>query len=127
MVDDDLPTVGGFFEDEGEDASGVSTIFFASVEVVFADADGEIFIERVNFEVGEGERTHGGARRVVALVLVNHAGVAAGDLMCDEESVGGVFVAAGEGCEVAFVPGSLLGEEDLDDIELLARRGVERV
>jgi hypothetical protein len=47
--------------------------------------------------------------------------------MGDDEGVGRVLETAGEGGEVPFVPGVLLGDEDLDDAELLARGGMERI
>ena len=127
VVDDDLPAVVGIFEDEGEEAFGVAAVFFAAFEVVFADNDSEVFVERMDLEVGVVEGAHGGFVGVVVLVLVEQAGEAAGDLVGDEEGVGGVFVAAGEAGEVALVPGVLLGDQDLDDVEFLARGGVERV
>ncbi len=125
MVDDDLPAFFGFFEDEGEDAVGVTAFFFASFEVVFADADGEFFVEGVDFELGEAEGSHGGFGGVVVVVLVDHAGEASVELAGDEDGVGGVFVALGEAVDVAAVPGGLLLEEDLDDVEFLLGGGVE--
>jgi hypothetical protein len=127
VVDDDLPAVGRFFEDQGEDASCIAAIFFASFEVIFAYADGEVFVEGVDLKLGEGEGAHGGAVGVVAFVLVYEASIAAGDLVGDEEGVGRVFVAADEGGDVAAVPGCLLREKDLDDVEFLAGGGVERL
>jgi len=81
----------------------------------------------MNLEVGEAESAHGGSGRVVALVLVEQAGEATEYLVSDEEGIGRVFESADVAGEVAFVPGVFLGEEDLDDVELLARGGVERV
>jgi len=127
VIYDDLPAIVGVFEDEGEESFSVSAVFFAAFEMIFADDHGEVFIERVDFEVSVGEGTHGGLARVVVLVLVDEAGEATEDLMGDEEGVGRVFVAAGEGVEVAVIPGVLLREEDLDDVEFLASCGVERV
>ena len=125
VVDYDLPALVGFFEDEGEDSFYVAAVLFAAVELVFADADGEFFVEAVDFEIGEGEGTHGGFVGVVVLVLFDEAFVSAGDLVGDEEGVGGVFVGLGEAVDVAAVPGGLLGEQDLDDVELYAGGGVE--
>jgi hypothetical protein len=125
VVDDDLPALVGFFEDEGEDAVGVAAFFFVAVEVVFADDYGEPFVEGVDLELGEAEGAHCGSGGVVVAVLLEHAVDAAEDLAGDEEGVGGVFVALDEGFEVATVPGGLLGEEDLDDVELLLGGGLE--
>ena len=127
MIDDDLPAVVGVFEDEGEEAIGVSAVFLASFDAIFSGDDGEVLIERMDLEVGEGEGSHGGSVGVVVLVLVEQAGEAAEDLMGDEESIGRVFESVDVAGEVAFVPGVLLREEDLDDVELLARGGVKRV
>ena len=125
MVDDDLPALVGFFEDEREETFYVAAVLFAAVELILADADGEFFVEAVDFEVSEGEGAHGGFIGVVVLVLFDEAGVAAVDLAGDEEGVGGVFVGLGKGVYVAAVPGGLLGEEDFDDVELYAGGGVE--
>ncbi len=127
MIDDDFPAIVSVLEDEREQAFCVAAIFFASFEAIFSGDDGEVFVERVNLEVGEAEGPHGGFAGVVALVLVKQAGEAAENLVGDEESVGRVFEPVDGAGEVAFVPGVLLGEEDLDDVELLARGGVERV
>ena len=127
MVDDDLPAVVRIFEDEGEEAFNVAAVLFAALEMVFADDDGKVFVERMNLEVGVGKGAHRGFARVIVLVLIEQAGEAAEDLVGDEEGVGRVLEAAGEGGEVALVPGVLLGDEDLDDVELLAGRGVERI
>ena len=127
MIDDDFPAVVCVLEDEGEEAFGVAALFFAAFEAVFSGDDGEVLVERMDFEVGEAESSHGGFVGVVVLVLVEQAGEAAEDLVGDEEGVGRVFEAVDVAGEVAFVPGVLLGEEDLDDVELLARGGVERV
>ena len=127
MVEDDLPAVVGVFEDEGEEAFGVAAVFFAALEAVFADDDGEVFVERVDLEVGVGEGAHGGFARVVVFVLVEQAGEAAEDLVSDEEGVGRVLVSLGEAGEVALVPGVLLRKKDLDDVELLPGGGVEGV
>ena len=113
MVDDDLPAVVGIFEDEGEESFGVAAVFLAAFEVVFADDDGEVFVEGMDLKVGVGERAHGGSVGVVAFVLVEQAGEAAEDLVGDKEGVGRVFEAAGEGGEVALVPGVLLGDRTL--------------
>src|SRR5207302_9043369 len=98
----------------------VSALFFASFQAIFPGNNGEVFVERMNFEVGEGEGAHGGPGGVVALVLVEQAGEATEDLMGDEEGVGRVFESVDVAGEVAFVPGVFLREEDLDDVELLA-------
>jgi len=127
VIDDDLPAVVGVLEDEREEAFGVAAISFAPFQAVFSRDDGEVFVERMDFEVGEGEGPHGGSVGVVVLVFVEQAGEAAEDLVGDEEGVGRVFESADVAGEVAFVPGVLLGEEDLDDVELLARGGVEGV
>ena len=65
--------------------------------------------------------------KVVSVSVIDQTGKAAKDLMGDEEGVRRVFESAGEGDEVSFVPGVLLGDEDLDDVELLAGGGVERI
>jgi hypothetical protein len=127
VVDDDLPAFVSFFEDKGEEAFGVAAVFFAAFELIFADADGETVIEGVDFEIGEGEGSHSGFGGVVVAVLLDEAGVAAGDLAGEEDGVGGVFVALGEAFDVAAVPGGLLGEEDFDDAELLRCGGVEGI
>ncbi len=125
MVDDDLPALVGLFEDEAEEAVGWAAIFLAAFEVVFADADGESLVEGVDFELGEGERAHGGLAGIVVLVLFEQAGEAAVDAAADEERIGRILVDLGEGLDVAAVPGRLLLEEDLDDVELLPAGGVE--
>jgi len=127
VIDDDLPAIVCVLEDEGEEAFCIAAIFFASFEAVFSRDDGEVLVERVDLEVGEGEGAHGGSAGIVALVLVEQAGESAEDLVGDEEGVGRVFESADVSGEVAFVPGVLLGEEDLDDVQLLARGSVERV
>jgi hypothetical protein len=127
VIDDDLPSVVGVLEDEGEETFDVASVFFASFNVVFADDDGEVFIERVNFKVGVGEGAHGCFAGVVVFVLLDEASEAAKDLMGDEEGIGRVFESTGECDEVSFVPGVLLSDEDLDDVEFLAGGGVEWV
>jgi hypothetical protein len=127
VVDDDLPALVGFFEDEGEDAIGWATVFLAAVEMVFADDYGKLFVERVDFELGEAEVAHGGFVGVVVAVLVEHAVDATEDLVGDEEGVRGVFIALDEGREVAFIPCVFLSYEDLDDVELLFRGGFELI
>lgn len=127
VVDDDAPAFGSFFHDEGEDAIGVAAGFFGAFEVVFAEGDGEVLVERMDFEVGEGEGAHGGAVGVIAVVAVKEAGEAAVDLAREEEGVGRVFVGLGEGVEITGVPGALLGEEDLDAAEFDGAGGVERL
>ena len=125
MVDYDFPAFVGFFEDEGEEAFGVAAFFFASVEFVLAEADGVVFAEGVDFQLGEGEIAHGGFVGVVVVVLLDESGVTAGELAGDEDGVGGVFIAEGEAVDVAAIPGGLLGEEDFDYAELLRGGGVE--
>ena len=125
VIEDDLPAGCGLFEDEGEDALRVSAIFVTAVEVESADAEGEVVAERVHREIGEGEGSHAFLGGVVVVVGGEHAVVATLDLGVDEEGVGRVFVALGEGVEVALVPGGLLAEEDLDDVELELRGGRE--
>ena len=119
MVDDDLPALIGLLEDEGKDAVGVAAIFFAAVQVVFADDYGEILVERMDLELGEAESAHGRSAGVVVAILVEHPIYAAEHLVGDEEGARGVFVALDEGLKVAFIPCVLLGHENLDDIELL--------
>ena len=97
VVKDDLPAVVGVFEDEGEETFGAAAVFFAAIEVVFANNDGEVFVEGVDLEVGVGEGAHGGFAGVVVFVLVDEAGEAAEDLVGDEERVGRVLVSGGEG------------------------------
>jgi hypothetical protein len=127
VIDDDLPAVVGVLEDEREEAICIAAIFFAPFEAIFSGDDGEVLVEGMDLQIGEGERPHGGSAGVVTLVLVEQAGVAAEDLASDEECVGRVFESADVADEIAFIPGVLLGQEDLDDIKLLARGGVERV
>jgi hypothetical protein len=127
VIDDDFPAVVCVLEDEREEALRVTTLFFAAFEAISAGDDSEIFIERVDLEFGEAEGAHGGSGGVVALVLVEQAGEAAEDLVSDEEGIGRVFESTDVAGEIAFVPGVLLGKEDLDDIELLTRGGVQRV
>ena len=127
MIHDDLPAVVGVLEDEGEEAFCIAALFFAAFEAIFSGDNGEVLVERMDLEVGEAESPHGGSGGIVALVLVEQAGEAAEDLVGDEEGVWRVFEPVNVAGEVAFVPGVLLGEEDLDDVELLARSGVERV
>src|SRR5882757_6162648 len=93
--------------------------------MVFADADGELFVERMDLQVGEREGSHGGAVGVVLVVLGEHAGVASRDLSTDEESFGRILVALSEAVEVAFVPGCLLFEKNFDDVELLLGGSME--
>src|ERR1700749_4307154 len=125
MVEADLPAVIGVFDDEGEEAFGVSAVLFAAFETIFAEDDGEGFVERMNLKGGVGEGAHGGPGGVVALVFVDEAGESAEDLVGDEERVGRVFEAACEGGEISLVPGVLLGDENLDDVQLLAAGSVE--
>ena len=127
MIDDDFPAVVGVFEDEREKTFRCAAFFFASFEAISSDDDGEVFVERMDFEVGEGEGSHRGSVGIVALVFVEQAGEAAEDLVGDEESVRRIFETADVTGEVAFVPGVLLREEDFDDVEFLARGGVERI
>lgn len=127
VVENDLPTLIGFFEDEGEDAVGVAAVFFATVEMVFAEDYGELFVEGMDFEFGEAEGPHRGSAGVVVSVCIEHAVDAAVDLVGDEEGVRGVFVALNEAFEVAFVPCVLLGEEDFGDVQFLAARGLELI
>ena len=125
VVDDNLPALVGFFEDEGEEAFRVAAIFFAAVELIFADADGELFVESVDLELREGEGAHGGLAGVVVAVLFDEAGEAVVDVVGEEDGVGRVLVGVGEGLDVAAIPGGLLCDEDFDDVELLAGGGVE--
>jgi hypothetical protein len=127
VVDDDLPALIGFFEDEGEDAVGVASIFLAAIEMIFANDYGEFFVEWVDFQLGEGERAHDGSGGVVVPVFIEHAIDAAEDLVGDEEGVGRVFVALNEGRKVAFVPSVFLRGEDFDDVEFLLGGGFELV
>ncbi len=127
MVDDDLPAVVCVFEDEREKAFCVAAILLAALDVVFAQDNGKVLVERMNLEVGVGEGSHGCFGGVVVLVLVDHAREAAEDLVSDEEGIGRVFESAGEGDEVTFIPGVFLGDQDLDDVEFLTGGGVKRV
>ena len=127
VVDDDLPSVVGVLEDERKEAVGIAAILLVAVKVIPPDDHGEVLVERVDLEVGVGEGAHGAPVGIVMLVLIDKAGESAKDLMSDKEGVGRVLVAAGEGGEVALVPGVLLGDKDLNDAELLLGSGVERV
>jgi len=127
VIDDDLPAVVGIFEDEGEETFGAATVFFAAFQVVLADDDGEVFIERMDLEVGVRESAHSGFIGVVVFVLVEQAGEAAEDLVGDKERVRRVFISLGETSQIAFIPGVLLGDKNLDDVEFLASSSVERV
>ena len=127
VIEDDFPAVVGVFDDEGEEAFDVATIFPAALEMVFAEDDGEVLVERMYLKVGISESAHGGLGRVVALVFIEQTSEAAEDLVGDEERVGRVFEAAREGGEISLVPGVLLGDENFDDVQLLAAGGVERV
>ena len=127
MIEDDLPAVVGVFDDEGEEAFDVAAVFPTALEVVFAEDDGEVLVERVDLEVGVGESAHGGLGGVVTLVFIEQTSEAAEDLVGDEERVGRVFEAAREGGEISLVPGVLLGDENFDDVQLLAAGGMERV
>jgi len=127
VVDDDLPAVVSIFEDEREQTFGVATIFFAAFKMVFANDDGEVFVERMDLEIAVSEGAHGCFVGIVVFVFVEQPGKTTGDLMRDEEGVGRVFIAAGKGREVAIVPGVLLRDEDFDDVQLLARGRVKGV
>ena len=125
MVEDDFPALGSFLHNKGEDAFGVAAGLLVAFEVVFADDDGESFVQRVDLEVGEGKRAHGGPIRVVALVALDEAAEAAADIAREEQDVGRVFVGFDEGGEVALVPGSFLREQSFDAAELDRAGGVE--
>jgi hypothetical protein len=127
VVNDDLPALVGLFEDQGEEAFGVASVFFAAIEMIFADDYGEALVERMGFELGEAEGSHRGPVGVVAAVGVEHALEAAVDYASDEDGVGGVFVGLGEGVKIASVPGGFLGQEDLDDVELCLGNWLELV
>ena len=127
MVDDNLPSVIGVFKDEGKEAFGGAAVFLAAVEVVSADDDREVLIERMDLEIGVAERAHRGSIGIVVLVLVDEAGESTEDLVRDEQSVRRVLVPAREAGKIPLVPGILLGEENLNNVELLTRGGVERV
>jgi hypothetical protein len=127
VVDDDLPALIGFFEDEREDTAGGAAFFFAAIEVVFTDDYGELFVEGMDFQLREGQGAHDCFGRVVVAVFVEHAIDTAEDLVGDEEGIGGVFVALNKGWEIAFVPSVFLGHEDLDDVELLLGGGLELI
>ena len=127
MIDDDFPAVVCVFEDEREEAFRIAAVFFASFQAIFSGDDGEVFVERMHLKIGKTEGTHGGSGGVIALVLLEQAGKTTEDLVGDEEGVGRVFESVDVAGEVAFIPGVLLGKEHFDDVELLARGGVERV
>jgi len=127
VIDDDFPAVVCVFDDEREEAIGRAAFSFTPFKAISSGDDGEVFVERMDFEVGEGESAHGGSVGIVALIFFEQTGETAEDLVGDEESIGRVFKTADVTGEVAFVPGVLLGEEDLDDVELLARGGVEGI
>jgi len=76
---------------------------------------GEVGVERLGFELRERERAHLFASGIVGVIGGEHLRVAVANLVADEEDVGGVFVAGGEGVEVAVIPidGGLV--EDGDD------------
>src|ERR1700681_829061 len=124
VVDDDLPALVGLFEDQGEEALGVAAVFFGAFKLVLTDAYGEVFVERVDLKLGEGEGPHRGLGGVVATILLDESGVSTGDLVGEKDGVGRVFVGFGEGVDVAAVPRSLLGEGDLDDVEFLLGGGM---
>ena len=104
VVADDLPAGGSVFKDEEEVAVGVAAAGGGAFEVEAAGGGGEVVVERLDFELGEGEGAHFLLGGVGGFVVGEHLGVAAGDAGADEEDVGGVFVAGGEGVEVAAVP-----------------------
>lgn len=127
MVDDDLPSVVGVLEDQGEKAFGTAAVFFCTFEAVFAEDDCEVFVEGMDLEVGVGEGSHGGSARIITLVLFDKTGKATEDLMGDKESVRRVFEALYKSCEVAVVPCVFLSDEDLDDVEFLPGGGMQWV
>ena len=85
--------------------------------MVFAESHGEVFVERMDFEVGEGEGAHGCAVGVVLVVAVDEASVAPVDVMREKQRVRRVLVCLGKLVEIAFVPGALLCKQNLDAAE----------
>ena len=81
-----------------------------------AGGGGEVGVEGLDFELGEGEGAALFGGGVGGFVGGQHLGVASAGFLADEEDVGGVFVAGGEGVEVATVPvggGVVEGGEDV--------------
>ena len=115
VVADDLPAGRSLFDDEEEVAVGVASTGGSAVEVETAGDGSEAGVERLDLELREGELAHGFGVGVGGLVVGEHLRVAVLDGAAHEEDVGGVFVASGEGVEVAAIPvvGGLV--EDVED------------
>ena len=122
-----MPAGGGFFEDGGEAAGGVAAAFAGAGEVVFAGGEGEGFAEGADFDVFLLEVAEGVAVGEVGAEGGTDGGEAADGAAEDGLGVGRVFIEGEVGVEVAAVPGGLLGEEGLGDVELKAGGGEELV
>jgi hypothetical protein len=104
VVADDLPTIGRELCYEQEVAIGVATASSGAVQMELSGDGGEVVVEGLDFELGEGESSHFFARRVGGFIVGEHLRIAVLDGGADEEDVGRVFVAGGEGVEIAVVP-----------------------
>lgn len=115
VVENDLPTGGRFLQHKRVEAIGVAAAGGSAFEMEVADHGGKARVERMNFDIRESEYAHRGFVGIILAVTRDHAVIAATDGRADEENVGGVLVARGEGVEVAAVPvGGLPGEHGAD-------------
>src|ERR1700756_5148243 len=87
VIYDNLPSFVGLLEDQREHPVCISSLFFASLEVIPADHDGIVLVQRMNFEVGEVQGSHCGSVGIIPLISVDHSGEAAVDGVGDEQNV----------------------------------------
>src|SRR3954471_20908166 len=104
VVEDDLPAAAGFLEDEREDSGGVSASGCAARKAVVAGDGGEVCVERVHFEISEGELAHLLFACEGVLIAGENVCVSVLDGFADEDGRGGIVVAAHEGDHIAAVP-----------------------
>src|SRR5579864_584538 len=100
MIQNYLPALRGFVEQESEDAGGFPASFGGAVEKKSAEHRRVIRSEQLDFEIGESQRAHFFARRITLEITGQHLRVALGDGGADESGGIGFVVAVHEGGDV---------------------------
>jgi len=116
MVKSDFPLAVLPTEDEAEVAADWPSARGVAVEMPIGRDHGDVFVQDVDGEIGEGEMAHGVGGWIFFLIAGEELGAALEDGFADEDAVFGV--GGDEGGDVAFVPGIDLGGEDGFDVGL---------
>lgn len=116
MVQGDFPLAVLAMENEAEVAADRAATRSVAVEMPVGGDHGDVFVQDVDGEIGEGEMAHGVGGGIFFLVAGEELGAALQDGLADKDAVLGV--GGDEGGDVAFVPGIDLGGEDGFDVGL---------